>query len=134
MANKEEVAKTAPAPPTPPDHKLRLSHNWDADEKGKNFVCVEGESLFFSPRALVNAHTESHGCRGCGAKVPTKVYAEQRGRWTEKGSPQAWVVDKVLNEVLAPCACRRCERKRRQNANYKGLTAKGLKETTPASA
>ena len=127
----EEVTK--PAAPASPEHKRRLSHNWDSDKKGENFVCVEGESLFFSPRALVNSHTDSHGCRGCGAKVPTKVYAEHRIRWTENASPLTWVLDKVLNEVLFPCPCRRCSLRRRGSANYKGLTAEGLKET-PASA
>lgn len=132
----EEATVTEEAPRFAASHTLRRSHNWDKDEKGENFVCVKGESFHFSPRALLNAQGDA-GCRGCGAKVPTKLYDVQRTRWTPDASELAWIVDKVLNEVIAPCACRRCEMRRRQSPNYKGLTAKGLKkkkEETPASA
>ena len=110
-------------------HTLRLSHNWDIDPKKELFVCSDDDSLFFSPTALANTN-----CRGCGAEVPPAVYGKHAKRWTESASPLYWVLDKVLNEVIAPCACRRCELRRRTQHNYKGLTAKGLGAEKAAEA
>lgn len=101
-------------------HTLRLSHNWDIDPEKEVFVCSDDESLFFSVAALANV-----SCRGCGSEVTLAVYGKHSKRWTESASPLYWVVDKVLNEVIAPCACRRCELRRRTQPNYRGLTSKG---------
>ncbi len=104
-------------------HTLRLSHNWDADPKKKAFVCVKRESLTFSVAALEHAD-----CKGCGAEVPVGIYAKHASRWSRAASPLHWVVNKVLNEVIAPCACVRCEIRRRHLDNYEGLTREGLAE------
>lgn len=113
--SKTKIAKT---------HTLRLSHNWDADPKKKALVCIEGDSLTFSVAALENVD-----CRGCGAEVPFSVYKTHRGRWSKASSRLHWVVDKMLNEVIAPCACVRCETRRRHLGNYDGLTREGLAES-----
>lgn len=102
-------------------HTLRLSHNWDADAEKKAFVCTAEESLTFSVATMDRAD-----CHGCGAEVPVHLYAEHAGRWAKAASPLAWVVNKVLNEVIAPCACQRCEIRRRTLENYAGLTRDGV--------
>ncbi len=103
-------------------HTLRLSHNWDVDNKKEAFVCTDEESLTFSVAALEHAD-----CRGCGVEVPVKLYLEQSNRWAPKAtSPLHWVINKVLNEVIAPCACVRCEIRRRNLPNYDGLTRNGI--------
>ncbi len=107
-------------------HKQRLSHNWDAkrDEGGEHvsFFCSPVESLFFAPKAF-----DRSTCRGeCGGVVMVKTYAKHARRWTESKAPLHWVVDKVYNEVVVPCPCRRCGDRRRSAPNYKALDGQPL--------
>lgn len=107
-------------------HTPRLSHNWDfdpekEDKKDLVLVCIEEESLFFPAKVRKLAT-----CRGCGAEVSFKLYMEQAVRWSDPAKPVSstpayWIVDKVFNQVIAPCRCRRCEIRRRTLPNYEGL-------------
>lgn len=123
-----------------PEHTPRLSHNWDIDPEKEALVCTGEESLYFAPKVYDLATcggfeiVKNEKGRleqkklppGCGAEVPLAVYKEYSSRWTEVKDPQYWVVDKVFNEVVAPCACRRDSLRRRMQHNYKGLTGEPL--------
>ncbi len=112
-------------------HTPRLSHNWDFDpdkEKKEDLVlvCAEEDSLFFAPKVAKLAT-----CRGCGAEVPLKLYAGHAARWSDptlpvSATPVYWIVDKVFNQVVEPCHCRRCEIRRRTLPNYEGLDGERL--------
>ena len=123
-------------------HVPRLTHSWDLDKKAGVFFCGKAESLFFSSKVRTLATCgkykmvknqkgnleEVHVSPGCGATVLVKVYDEHAKRWTEFpiSSPQYWAVDRVFNEVVAPCKCKRCHIRRVTQPNYEGLTGKPL--------